>query len=56
MGATCQEVGVCNRARSGTGHYPLSNFGKNRDFKGDSADPNKKNSKWNFDLNLNLGN
>ena len=53
---SCREIGVCNRAPSGTGHYPLSNFGKNRDFKGDSADPNKKNSKWNFDLNLNLGN
>ena len=54
--APCWEIGVCNRAPSGTGHYPLSNFGKNRDFKGDSAYPNKKNSKWKFDLNLNLGN
>jgi S1-C subfamily serine protease len=53
---SCQEIGVCNRARSGTGHYPLSSFGKTRDFKGDSAYPNKKNSKWKFDLNLNLGN
>jgi hypothetical protein len=31
--ASCWEIGVCNRARSGTAHYPLSNFGKKRNSK-----------------------
>ena len=31
--ASCWEIGVCNRAPSGTAHYPLSNFGKKRNSK-----------------------
>ncbi len=30
---SCWEIGVCNRAPSGTAHYPLSNFGKKRNSK-----------------------
>ena len=31
--ASCWEIGVCNRAPSGTAHYTLSNFGKKRNYK-----------------------